>query len=126
MLKRALKKTKDIPERVRNKYVVTFRAGEIIFNENEQAERMYYILRGRVAIEKAGKKIATLEEGSYIGEMAFLLNKPRTATARAIEDTELLTIDYQNIETLSHEMPELFKAILKEISIRLEKIYSDV
>lgn len=121
MLKRALRKNKDIPEKVRNRYVVAFRTGEIIFNEGDLAEKMYYILRGKVAIEKAGKKIAILEEGSYVGEMAFLLNKPRTASARAIEDTELLIIDYQNIETLSHEMPELFRDILKEMASRLEK-----
>lgn len=121
MLKRAIVKNRVLPPKIKARYVDTFNSGEIIFNEGEQADRMYYILRGKVAIEKGGKEIAVIDEGSYIGEMAFLLNKPRTASAMAIEDTELLIIDYQNIETLTHEMPELFKDILKEMASRLER-----
>lgn len=126
MLKRALDKNSEaavrvLPPKIKARYVDTFKAGEIIFNEGEQSDKMYYILRGKVAIEKGGKEIAVIDEGSYIGEMAFLLNKPRTASARAIEDTELLIIDYQNIETLSQEMPEFFKDILKEMASRLER-----
>ncbi len=121
MLKRAMVKNMVLPSKIKARYVDTFNSGEIIFNEGEQSDRMYYILRGKVAIEKKGKEVAVIDEGSYMGEMAFLLNKPRTASARAIENTELLIIDYQNIETLSHEMPELFKDILKEMASRLER-----
>lgn len=121
ILKRAIVNNRVLPSKIKARYVDTFNSGEIIFNEGEQGDRMYYILKGKVAIEKNGKEISVIDEGSYIGEMAFLLNKPRTASARAMEDTELLIIDYQNIENLSHEMPELFKDILKEMASRLER-----
>lgn len=121
ILKRAILKYKDIPEKVKTKYVVAFNSGEIIFNEDEPGYRMYYILKGSVSIEKSGKEIGRLEEGSFLGEIAFLLNKRRTASARAISDTELLIIDYQNIDLLGQEMPEFFKDLLKDMALKLER-----
>ncbi|MCX7794376.1 MAG: YihY/virulence factor BrkB family protein [Thermodesulfovibrionales bacterium] len=126
MLKRAIRKDRPIPEKLRAKYVLVFKSGEIIFNENEQGDRMYYILKGKVTIEKSGREVMTVGEGSFIGEISFLLNKPHPASARAQEDTELLLINCQNIEQLLHEIPELFSEILKNMALRLEKTNSVV
>jgi membrane protein len=121
ILKEALTGSKGLPEKIKDRYVITYRSGEVIFNEDDRGDRMFYILNGRVGVEKSGKFIAILEKGNYIGELSFLLGMPRSATVKAIEDTEVLTIDFQNIERLASEMPELIREILRQMALRVQR-----
>jgi membrane protein len=121
ILKEALTGSKGLPEKIKDRYVITYRSGEVIFNEDDRGDRMFYILNGRVGVEKSGKFIAILEKGNYIGEISFLLGMPRSATVKAIEDTEVLTIDFQNIERLASEMPELIREILRQMALRVQR-----
>jgi len=121
ILKEALTGSKGLPEKIKDRYVITYRSGEVIFNEGDRGDRMFYILNGRVGVEKSGKFIAILEKGNYIGELSFLLGMPRSATVKAIEDTEVLTIDFQNIERLASEMPELIREILRQMALRVQR-----
>lgn len=64
--------------------------GEIVFAEGAPGDSMYFIVEGRVRIEKraqAGgappKTLAVLEAGDYFGEMALLDQKPRSGAAVA-------------------------------------------
>lgn len=120
-LKEAIVSGKEIPRKIRQRYVITFKAGEIIFNEGDHGDKMFYILKGTVAIEKQGEVVAIIEEGKYFGEISFLLSMPRSAGARAMEYTELLMIDYKNIDMLTREMPDLMYEILKEMARRLKE-----
>ena len=65
-----------------------FRAGEILFRENEIGQHMYVLQAGLVRISKdhggVSKTIAMLGPGEFFGEMAILNNKPRTATAEVV------------------------------------------
>lgn len=121
ILKEALIGSKGLPEKIKDRYVITYRSGEVIFNEGDTGDRMFYILRGRVGVEKSGKFIAILEKGNYIGELSFLLGMPRSATVKAIEDTEVLTIDFKNIEGLASEMPEFIREILRQMALRVQR-----
>ena len=47
--------------------------------EGEEISQLHYVLEGEIAIEKAGRKIEVKPE-IFIGEIAYLLNKPATAT----------------------------------------------
>jgi len=119
ILKEALSKSKGLPDKIKGRYIITYRAGEVIYNEGDMGDRMFYILNGRVEIEKSGKFVATLERGNYIGEISFFLGMPRSTTVRAIEDTEVLAIDFKNLERLTSEMPELIREILKQMALRV-------
>ena len=80
-----------------NKYQV--KAGTLIFREGQHQTAMYIILRGAVEIffNLKGRevKIATMRNGDFFGEMALFRAKPRTASARAILDTEYVTVESQ-------------------------------
>lgn len=67
-------------------------AGDIIMRQGEPGDRFYIIHKGRVEISRDGQRVATRGAGEAIGEIALLYNIPRTATARALEPTELLTL----------------------------------
>ena len=71
----------------------TYLKDEIIFDEGEEGQAIYFILRGKVLICRQGKPvegmIAELGVGQCFGEMALLDNAPRMAQVRATEDCAL-------------------------------------
>jgi CRP/FNR family transcriptional regulator, cyclic AMP receptor protein len=77
--------------------VERFADGEIIVREGETGREMYVIHRGAVEVTKSlgGRTVvlATLQRGSFFGEMSLLESEPRSATVRAKGDTELLVIE---------------------------------
>ena len=71
----------------------TYLKDEVIFDEGEEGQAIYFILRGKVLICRQGKPvegmIAELGVGQCFGEMALLDNAPRMAQVRATEDCSL-------------------------------------
>jgi len=68
---------------------------EVVFDEGEQGEAFYLVLEGQVLIchpGQAGQPIATLGPGQFFGELALLDDAPRSAQARAAEDSTLLVL----------------------------------
>ncbi len=77
-------------------YKKTFHRGERIFREGEAGDCAYVIEAGRIEISTLHEgevvSIATLAPGEFFGEMALIDSRPRSATATAAEDTELIVI----------------------------------
>ncbi|MGO8799052.1 MAG: EAL domain-containing protein [Roseiarcus sp.] len=76
-------------------------AGTLLFGEGDAGSCAYLINRGRLEIFLAGKSqdvvLAIRGRGEIVGEMAIIDNRPRSASARVIEDCELLVITAEQI-----------------------------
>ena len=68
-------------------------AGEVGIRQGEVGERFYVVRSGQVQVERDGQVLAQLGPGEAFGEIALLLDVPRTATVIAVEPTELLALD---------------------------------
>src|SRR5580765_5705634 len=69
----------------------------VVFFENEEGDSFFMIVEGRVKVTILGDDgreiiLSMLGPGDFFGEMALLDNEPRSATAIAADDTELLCI----------------------------------
>jgi CRP/FNR family transcriptional regulator, cyclic AMP receptor protein len=79
-----------------------FKKGEIIFNRGDVGDCLYIIRQGVVEVyveTTEGEKIVFAENtaGDVFGEISLLDGGPRTATALAIEDTDTLSCDRENL-----------------------------
>jgi CRP-like cAMP-binding protein len=75
------------------KDIVSFSQGQQIFEEGETGNLMYLVKSGEVEILKKGKVIDHVSPGGVFGEMALIDMSPRSATARAKEDCQLIPVD---------------------------------
>jgi CRP-like cAMP-binding protein len=103
---------------------------EVIFREGEPGTKMYVLLRGEVDLSVRGKNIATLKKGDILGEMAIIDNEPRSATAIAKSDSELVVIDEERFLALVHERPgfaiEVMRVLVKRLRTTDEVIRGEM
>lgn len=100
-------------------------SGIILFHENDPGEEMFIIQTGKVKISKkvrnVEKTLVVLGKGEFFGEMAILNDKPRSATAEVVEDSEILVIDRKTFETMIRGNAEIALRIIKKLSARLQE-----
>jgi len=85
-------------------------AGQVLFNTGEPGEALYIVKSGQIEIyikDTTGQKIslAIIREGEVFGELALLDQGPRTATALALVDSELLELDRDDLLLLFRKTP---------------------
>ncbi|MDZ7839361.1 MAG: cyclic nucleotide-binding domain-containing protein [Gammaproteobacteria bacterium] len=104
--------------------------GATIFTEAERGDTMYVIVEGRVQIERAGSKasvvLATLEPGSFFGEMAVVDQAERTATAVALTDVSLLAVHASELELLLEQRPDVGAKMIRTLVRRLKHTTNQV
>lgn len=102
----------------------TYAKGEVLFQEDDPGDELFVIHRGAVRVTKrvAGeeKVIAILGAGEFVGELAILNDRPRTATATAIEDTEALVVDALQLEDMVAHSAEIALRLIKKLAKRLD------
>jgi len=96
-------------------------AGETLFKTGEPGESLYIVRDGEVELfirDTAGQKIllAIAGNGEVFGELALLDRGPRTATAMALTDTELLELDREDLLLLFHKSPTAALRLLAAMS----------
>ncbi len=103
-----------------------YKNGEAICKEGEQGEVMYVIQSGRVKIIKHAHSgeltLATLESGDIFGEMALFDKLPRSATATALGEARVLSVDKKKLFTTISNDPTLVFKILETMSRRIRTL----
>lgn len=104
--------------------MVTFRAGETIFDQAEEAEVLFILKRGRVQlyrITRDGKKIEidTIGPGTFFGEMPFISQRMHETFAEALEDSLVCIMSRSEVERLILAKPQVAIRMLEVLSARL-------
>jgi len=106
--------------------VQVFEDREIIVREGEETREMFVIRRGQVEILKsvAGHEIqlALLDRGSFFGEMSLLEGLPRSATARARGETELVVLRPGSLLIQIRRDPTFAFELLQQMSGRIREL----
>lgn len=113
-----------VSDRLYRKFGQTCQPGDYIFKEGESGQEMYYILQGRVQMEKkAGdvtRVLAQMGSGDYFGEMALLVDTRRTASVQVLETSLIATIQPKTFRSILRENEEVALLMLREFSHRLK------
>lgn len=91
----------------------TYEPGEVVIQEGVFDLWIYFLIKGRVEVEKEGKKLFELRrKGDIFGEMSVIDGSPRSATIRAKEETSCLAVDASLLDRLSAESHTTFHYVM--------------
>ncbi len=109
-----------------DRYIVGHPMGDMIFSEGDIGTEMYIIQTGTVELLKSmggeTRVLATLEKGDFFGEMSVLEDLPRTASARAKTDVELVKINGAMFDTMLKSNTEIAVRMMRKFSLRLREV----
>ena len=95
----------------------SYKKGDVLFNKDDHAEEMFYIVSGTCRIKQLG---IDLHPGQLVGEMGFLTPEhKRTQTVECLDDVEMLTITYDKVGELYFQNPTFGFYFLRLTSERL-------
>jgi signal transduction histidine kinase len=103
--------------------------GELVAREGEIARFFWILLEGELNIsvvnpDGSGMSVHVLPAGSAFGEVPLLANIPYSINARSINNTHLLRLGEETFWSLMTTCPEVRKAILGNMALRLQKMQS--
>jgi CRP/FNR family transcriptional regulator, cyclic AMP receptor protein len=100
-------------------------AGQVLTEEGEQGREFFIVLEGEVEVRHGDRVIATRRAGEYVGEIALLDKRPRTATVVATTPVSVEVLSRREFVSLLAEVPELSEQILATIAERLVDLESE-
>ena len=104
---------------------LTFDGGQELFHQGDVGDKAFIIVQGEaeVLVDSPGGplKVATLAKNDLVGEIAILIDVPRTATVRAANELTTLAISKDQFFQMITEFPEMAIEIMRELAHRLEK-----
>ncbi|NNG38038.1 Crp/Fnr family transcriptional regulator [Flexivirga sp. ID2601S] len=100
--------------------------GQELFHEGEQGDTLYVITAGKVKLGRRspdGREnlLAILGEGEMLGELSLFDPGPRTATATAVADTELVGLAHGSMTEYLGTRPEVAMTMLTALAARLRR-----
>lgn len=102
---------------------ISLRRGEWLFREGDPADGVYVVRVGHLEVLHDGpapQTVNTLTRGAVLGELALLTGSARSASIRALRDTELLKIDKAQFDALLRSEPELALGLTRALSGQLQ------
>lgn len=96
-----------------------FQPGQIIVTQGTPGQAFYLIIAGRVEILRDGHSLGAFGTGDFFGEMALLDQAPRSATIKAIEQTECLMLSSWDFKAQLEKYPSIAVKLLEVLSRRL-------
>lgn len=99
--------------------------GDVLFREGDAPDALYLVLSGRLAIalsspiDKRESVFALMEPGDLFGELGMLDNGPRSALARALEPSTVLSVAYGPVIDMFHARPTMLWNVTRLLARRL-------
>ena len=105
----------------------TLRRGDVIFAEGDDPGELFLVASGRIAIANKsidGREsvVALMETGDLFGEMGLFDGFGRSAEARALETSTVVSIPYEPIRSLYEDRPELLWRVVRLLAGRLRSM----
>ena len=103
---------------------LTYRAGERIFEKNDEGDAAYIVIEGEVEVliptEHGEESVAILGEKEIFGEMAVLCDQKRSSAIAAKTDLTTLRLERSVILKLLQEFPDISLELIRVLAHRLE------
>lgn len=112
---------KELQELASRTDEVDLRDGYVLMREGRPGREFVVLVEGTAEVTKDGRKLADLEAGDWVGEIALLTNVPRTATVTATSPIRVLVVTDRAFKRLVETMPSIALKVLASVGDRLAR-----
>ena len=118
---------------------ISLKRGEVLFNEGDEGNQLYVVTEGKVKLGRTsadGREnlLAILGPGQMFGELSFFDPGPRSATATAVTNVELMSLGHDALFPVLADHTDVALALLHQLAGRLRRtnevvgdlVFSDV
>ncbi|MCI0525993.1 MAG: cyclic nucleotide-binding domain-containing protein, partial [Nitrospira sp.] len=101
------------------------RSGKILIRQGDVGDCLYIVLNGRLRVSSKHENgdeeiLGEVGRGQSVGEMAILNDELRSATVRAIQDTELVKFSKEGFNRLMEKYPQAMRQVTQIITTRFQ------
>ena len=102
--------------------ITNFAAGKTILKKGDPAKEMFLVRKGKVAIKVGDDTVEEISSGGIFGEMALIDRAPRSASAVAVENSEVIPIDERLFVILVQDAPYFALDVMRVLAERIRKM----
>jgi porphyrinogen peroxidase len=95
--------------------------GEVLMRQGERGDEFLVVISGIVIVEREGRRLARLGPGEFLGEVALIDGRPRTATAIADGMVHLLVLDHRHFDGLMDDFPGVGRQVARTLVDRIRR-----
>ena len=111
---------KDLRDIARLTEEVAFDEGAVLIREGERGREVFVVVSGRLEVSRDGEgRLAEVDAGQVVGEIALLSNQPRSASVTAVTAVRALRIGDAEFLDLLERMPLLWLKITRTLADRI-------
>jgi putative iron-dependent peroxidase len=95
--------------------------GDVLMRQGESGDEFFVVISGNVIVEREDQRLARLGPGDFLGEISLIDGRPRTATATADGDVQLIVLDHGHFEALLDEFPRIGREVARTLVDRIRR-----
>jgi CRP-like cAMP-binding protein len=103
---------------------------QFLVHEGDRSTSMYWLQKGQLVVTKRRLNedviLGYIFEGELVGEISFLDDEVRSASVKAIVDSELIEIPQEAIDNIFKTQPKWLEILVKTLAERLRKANSRI
>jgi len=93
--------------------------GATLTREGQTGREFLVLITGTADVRHGTQQLATLADGDFFGEIALVLDTPRSATVTATSPVRLLVIERRAFKSLLRDVPAIQTKVLEALASRL-------
>ena len=93
--------------------------GKEMARQGDRGREFFILLEGEAEVRKDGRRVNTLTEGEFFGEIALVTKMPRTASVTAKTDVQVLVITERDFGALLKRSPEVGRQVAEALAERV-------
>jgi CRP-like cAMP-binding protein len=108
-----------------------YHENQIIYQQGDSADSVYYLKSGKVKIYIASqsgseKVLTTMTRGNLFGKASFFDGTPRTSSAKALRQSEIIAVDKQLMARIFQMQPDVAVELLAYLSKTIELLSTQI
>ncbi len=94
-------------------------AGKDFIRQGDRGREFFVLLDGEADVTQRGRRINTMKQGDFFGEIALVTKMPRTATVTATTDVRVLVITERDFGALLKRSPDIGWSVAQALAERV-------